>query len=255
MAKKKELLDKIAQLEAEVAKIEDTPVEEPKKKTSEKQTPTPEEEPELVVKPDEQIESELGQLEPEQPEVAEAPEEKEPEAAEVKPEPEDAVSEPQTPEEMRAKAERMEAGLKKDMERLNAEKKAYEAKIQELLDKAEAIEKAEAEAKAKAEAEEKARKEAEEKAKAEAEAQEKAEAEAKAKTKADLLASINKADKPRVGKAYKWWDYDTATWNITADVWSANQLSDKWEVVYVWYRNGEIERLLNKEEMEKHCPK
>ena len=247
MAKKKELLDKIAQLEAEAAKVGDTPVKE-QKKTSKKQAPTPEEEPELTAKPDEQIESELGQLEPEQPEAAEVPEEKEPEAAEVKPEPEDAVSEPQTPEEM-------EAGLKKDMERLNAEKKAYEAKIQELLDKAEAIEKAEAEAKAKAEAEEKARKEAEEKAKAEAEAREKAKAEAKAKQKADLIASINKADKPRVGKAYKWWDYDTATWNITADVWSANQLSDKWEVVYVWYRNGDIERLLNKEEMEKHCPK
>ena len=191
----------------------------------------------------------------ESPEPASEPEKSEPEKSESESSEPTPEPEPETAEELWEMAKKIRAEIDRGTKSFETKLKKANDQLAEIEAKAEAIEKAETEAKAKAEAEEKARKEAEEKAKAEAEAREKAEAEAKAKTKADLLASINKADKPRVGKAYKWWDYDTATWNITADVWSANQLSDKWEVVYVWYRNGDIERLLNKEEMEKHCPK
>lgn len=150
---------------------------------------------------------------------------------------------PLSPEEMRKKAEAMEADLRAELQRIAAEQKAYEEEIQALREAAEA-----------AEAEERAKKEAEEKAEAEAEARERAKAEAKAKAEADLLASINGAER-HVGKAYKWWDYETGTWNLTTDVWSANQLSDKWEVVYVWYEGGGVERLLNKEELKKYCPR
>ena len=198
----------------------------PKKKTFRKVKPTP-----VMEEPPCTEEIPPEPIEPEEMEEAEQPQDQ-PQAPEE-----------MTPEEMRQKAEHLKDLLKNEMDRINAQKQRCEDKIKALEEAAEA-----------AEAEERARKEAEEKAKAEAEAREKAEAEARAKAKADLLASVNRAER-HVGKAYKWWDYESATWNISTDVWSANMLSDKWEVIYVWYKDGEIERLLNKEELDKYCPR
>lgn len=192
------------------------------------------------------------ETEEQEPKVEETEPVEQDDVSEAKAEESETEPEPETAEDLRKTAEKMRAKIDRGTKFFEATLKKANDRLAEIEAKAEAIEKAEAEAKAKAEAEEKALKEAEEKAKAEAEAREKAEAEAKAKAKADLLASVNRAER-HVGKAYKWWDYESATWNIATDVWSANQLSDKWEVIYVWYKDGEIERLLNKEELDKYC--
>ncbi len=57
------------------------------------------------------------------------------------------------------------------------------------------------------------------------------------------------------GKAYKYWDPERRFWRITEDFWVARQANpDLWDVVWVWYENGQIARLMTPEEMQRYLP-
>lgn len=56
------------------------------------------------------------------------------------------------------------------------------------------------------------------------------------------------------GKAYKYWYYPKRIWLITTDIWAAIQISDVWQPVYVWFKDGKIQRLLEPEEIQKYFP-
>lgn len=249
MAKKKELEARIKELEeqqgattTEAETAEEATLKEESKPAKPKKAAEPAKEPEPV-------EPEPAHEEPRGPVVLGSIHDSptEPEA-----EPEADVS--VTAEKLRKKVQAMRDYAEEKEKSFAKKRQKFEDEIAALEAEADDLEKAEVEAMEKAEAEAKLKAEAEAKAKAEAEAAQRAEKEVKAKRAAALQAAINDSEKPKVGKAYKWWDYNTRTWNLTRNFWAANQSSDIWEVVFVWYQDGEIVRLLTDEEIKKYCP-
>ena len=77
-----------------------------------------------------------------------------------------------------------------------------------------------------------------------------------------------KADEPKVtvssssvaagytgpGRAYKYWDYKTRTYGMTSRVFAAKQIDPGYDPVYVWYDKGQIDHILNEDEIRKYVP-
>ena len=57
------------------------------------------------------------------------------------------------------------------------------------------------------------------------------------------------------GYAYRYWDATTRTYGLTRDIWAAKQISNGlYDPVWVLYREGEIDHLLDKDEIKKYAP-
>lgn len=94
----------------------------------------------------------------------------------------------------------------------------------------------------------------------------------KAEAKPEPKKSEPKSDKPKEpvcvatsccdssafngpGKAYRYWDYQSRSYLLTTSIWRANQAGNgEWDVIWVWYKDGEIHHVLDNEELRKYCP-
>ncbi len=57
------------------------------------------------------------------------------------------------------------------------------------------------------------------------------------------------------GYAYRYWDATTRTYGLTRDIWAAKQISNGlYDPIWVLYRDGEIDHLLDKDEIKKYAP-
>lgn len=54
--------------------------------------------------------------------------------------------------------------------------------------------------------------------------------------------------------AYKYWDWKNRTHGITPEVWKARQIDMKYEGVYVWYVDGQIDHVLDNDELVRYIP-
>ena len=62
-----------------------------------------------------------------------------------------------------------------------------------------------------------------------------------------------RADGP--GKAYKYWNYRERFWMLTEDFWVARQLGgDLWDIVWVWYQDGAIHHVMTEKEIQRYLP-
>ena len=250
MSKRKDLLERIALLEAEKAerensakanKLADEPKAEDAKADDAKVEPEKADEPkaeDAKVEPEKADEPKAEDAKADKPEgttgsvVAGAGKHRR--SKETAPEPVDDELDALSSEELEQMAKRMQAKLE-----------AAKAKISLVRKKAD--EKAAAEAKAKAEAA---------KAKAEAEAEAKAEAEAEAKAKAEAEAAKRTfSDTGRPDRAYRYWSIKDRTWLITSDFWTAKQFGgDTWQPIWAWYIDGKIDHILSQDEADKYLP-
>ena len=57
------------------------------------------------------------------------------------------------------------------------------------------------------------------------------------------------------GKIYKYWNHETNTWGFAPDKAAARQLSNVYQKVYVWYKDGEPDHLLTEGEIARYLPK
>lgn len=57
------------------------------------------------------------------------------------------------------------------------------------------------------------------------------------------------------GKIYKYWNHATNTWIFVPDKAAAKQLSNIYQKVYVWYKDGEPDHIMNEEEIAKYLPR
>ena len=57
------------------------------------------------------------------------------------------------------------------------------------------------------------------------------------------------------GRAYKYWDYKTKTYGLKSDLWAAKQAGNgEYTPIWVWYVDGNIDHILDKEEIKKYTP-
>lgn len=151
--------------------------------------------------------------------------------------PEDDELDGLTAEELTSMAQQMQRQMAKAKKKLET----AEAKMMTIMAKAD--EKAKAEAEAKRIAAEKA-----------AEEQAKAEAEAKAKADAKAAESENLGGNGPL-KIFKYWSTKEKTWKYTEDIWAANQISPNlWMPVWVFMKNGKVDHFLSEEEIEELLP-
>lgn len=57
------------------------------------------------------------------------------------------------------------------------------------------------------------------------------------------------------GKIYKYWNHETSTWGFCPNKAAARQLSNVYQKVYVWYKDGEPDHIMNEEEIAKYLPR
>lgn len=235
MSKKKDLVERIALLEAEKAERENPEkavADEPKAEDA-KVEPEKADEPKAEDAKADKPENTTGSV------VAGAGKHRR--SKEKAPEPVDDELDALSSEEL----EQMAKQMQEQAERAQAKLEAAKAKISMMRKKADEKAAAEAAAKAKAEAAEAA------KAKAEAEAEAKAKAEAEAKTK--VVRTFSDAGHP--DRAYRYWSIKDRTWLITSDFWTAKQFGgDTWQPIWAWYIDGKIDHVLSQEEADTYLP-
>ena len=65
---------------------------------------------------------------------------------------------------------------------------------------------------------------------------------------------VDSSDGP--GQAYKYWDGKTRTYGVTANIWAAKQISKgDYDIIWVWYRNDQIDHILSDEEIKRYAPR
>lgn len=57
------------------------------------------------------------------------------------------------------------------------------------------------------------------------------------------------------GKVYKYWNHNTNTWIFAPDKAAAKQLSNIYQKVYIWYKDGEPDHIMTEGEIAKYLPR
>lgn len=53
---------------------------------------------------------------------------------------------------------------------------------------------------------------------------------------------------------FKYWDFRTRSYGLTADIWAAKQIDDDYDPIWAWYVDDAIDHLMDADEIRKYCP-